>query len=103
MKWDTFNSDKVCTISYARLQGIDELMTHFIHSGITSEDERVQPIVIEESGRKKVRGMHARPHLLTPSHTFSHLLAPSHAFSHLHTPSLSFSQASARASCCSAA
>jgi hypothetical protein len=31
-KWDRFNSEKICELAYARIQGTTSLMDHFQHS-----------------------------------------------------------------------
>lgn len=37
-KWEKFNSDKVCKISYARIQGRAELERHFKGSSVMSQN-----------------------------------------------------------------
>lgn len=43
-KWEKFNSEKVCDISYARLQGRIALINHFNNSSLMVEDETMRPV-----------------------------------------------------------
>ncbi|CAD8124593.1 unnamed protein product [Paramecium sonneborni] len=44
-KWKLFNSDKICEITYARIQGVEQLQGHFQYSTIMQEkDKRLKPI-----------------------------------------------------------
>ncbi|CAK81305.1 unnamed protein product (macronuclear) [Paramecium tetraurelia] len=44
-KWKLFNSDKICEITYARIQGVEQLQGHFQYSTIMQEkDNRLKPI-----------------------------------------------------------
>lgn len=49
-KWDKFNSEKVCHISYARIQGKNSLVTHFQNSSLLHEDKRCRPILFASNG-----------------------------------------------------
>ncbi|KAK9825608.1 hypothetical protein WJX74_010139 [Apatococcus lobatus] len=49
-KWEKFNSEKVCHISYARIQGKQSLVTHFQNSSLLHEDKRCRPILFESNG-----------------------------------------------------
>lgn len=51
-KWERFNSEKVCSISYARIQGRAALVQHFQNSSLMHEDKRCRPILftLEENG-----------------------------------------------------
>lgn len=42
-RWDRFNSDKVCRVTYARLQGKDMLMDHFKSSSIMQQHKNLRP------------------------------------------------------------
>lgn len=44
-KWERFNSEKVCNISYARIQGRSSLVAHFQNSSLMHEDKRCRPIL----------------------------------------------------------
>ena len=49
-KWEKFNSEKVCHISYARIQGKANLVTHFQNSSLLHEDKRCRPILFRSDG-----------------------------------------------------
>lgn len=49
-KWEKFNSEKVCTISYARIQGKAALVQHFQNSSLMSEDKKCRPIIFHSEG-----------------------------------------------------
>jgi hypothetical protein len=49
-KWDRFNSEKVCEISYARIQGKDALINHFQNSSLMGEDKKCRPIIFHSDG-----------------------------------------------------
>ena len=49
-KWEKFNSEKVCHISYARIQGKSSLVTHFQNSSLLHEDKRCRPIIFRTDG-----------------------------------------------------
>ena len=50
-KWEKFNSEKVCNISYARIQGKSSLIHHFSNSSLLHEDKRCRPIIFRSDGR----------------------------------------------------
>ena len=50
-KWEKFNSEKVCNISYARIQGKASLIHHFSNSSLLHEDKRCRPIIFRSDGR----------------------------------------------------
>ncbi|VFQ89992.1 unnamed protein product [Cuscuta campestris] len=43
--WDSFNSRKICQVTYARIQGIEALKEHFKNSRFPSEAEEYMPVV----------------------------------------------------------
>ena len=43
-KWNKFNSEKICSLAYARIQGTASLMNHFQYSSMMNH--RVQHIII---------------------------------------------------------
>lgn len=46
-KWEYFNSEKICEITYARLQGLDALKKHFQTSSIRiQKDKKLKPLII---------------------------------------------------------
>ena len=49
-KWEKFNSEKICHISYARIQGKNALVTHFQNSSLMHEDKRCRPILFHIDG-----------------------------------------------------
>ena len=45
-RWERFKSDKVCALSYARIQGRQALINHFESSSVMSqEDVKVKPLI----------------------------------------------------------
>lgn len=49
-KWEKFNSDKVCVITYARIQGKGALIAHFQNSSLMCEDKKCRPIIFHSDG-----------------------------------------------------
>ncbi|KAK6917952.1 RNA recognition motif domain [Dillenia turbinata] len=49
-KWEKFNSEKVASLAYARIQGKAALITHFQNSGLMNEDKRCRPILFQSEG-----------------------------------------------------
>ncbi|XP_039018044.1 protein MEI2-like 1 [Hibiscus syriacus] len=49
-KWEKFNSEKVASIAYARIQGKAALITHFQNSSLMNEDKRCRPILFHTNG-----------------------------------------------------
>lgn len=52
-KWRNFNSEKVCAISYARLQGKASMIARFQNSSLLDKDESYRPLVFSSSGTNK--------------------------------------------------
>ncbi|KZV27199.1 hypothetical protein F511_04652, partial [Dorcoceras hygrometricum] len=46
-KWEKFNSEKVASLAYARIQGLTALVSHFQNSSLMNEDRRCRPIVFK--------------------------------------------------------
>jgi protein phosphatase 1 regulatory subunit 42 len=44
-KWEKFNSEKVCKITYARIQGKAALIDHFRNSSLMYEDAKCRPLI----------------------------------------------------------
>ncbi|KAH9627305.1 hypothetical protein KSS87_013550 [Heliosperma pusillum] len=44
-KWEKFNSEKVASLAYARIQGRSALIAHFQNSSLMNEDKRCRPIL----------------------------------------------------------
>lgn len=49
-KWEKFNSEKVATLTYARIQGKTALIAHFQNSSLMNEDKRCRPILFHTDG-----------------------------------------------------
>ncbi|XP_071726540.1 protein MEI2-like 2 isoform X2 [Rutidosis leptorrhynchoides] len=49
-KWEKFNSEKVASLAYARIQGKMALVTHFQNSSLMNEDKRCRPILFHSDG-----------------------------------------------------
>lgn len=53
-KWEKFNSEKVASLAYARIQGKVALVTHFQNSSLMNEDKRCRPILFQAEGQEFV-------------------------------------------------
>ncbi|XP_039125493.1 LOW QUALITY PROTEIN: protein MEI2-like 2 [Dioscorea cayenensis subsp. rotundata] len=49
-KWEKFNSEKVATLAYARIQGKPALIAHFQNSSLMNEDKKCRPILLNCEG-----------------------------------------------------
>lgn len=49
-KWEKFNSEKVTSLAYARIQGKAALIAHFQNSSLMNEDKRCRPILFNTDG-----------------------------------------------------
>lgn len=49
-KWEKFNSEKVASLAYARIQGKTALVSHFQNSSLMNEDKRCRPIYFHSEG-----------------------------------------------------
>ncbi|XP_077250961.1 protein MEI2-like 2 [Tasmannia lanceolata] len=49
-RWEKFNSEKVASLAYARIQGKTALVTHFQNSSLMNEDKRCRPILFHTEG-----------------------------------------------------
>jgi len=49
-KWGKFNSEKVCKISFARIQGKEALVQRFQNSSLMTEDKKCRPIIFYSNG-----------------------------------------------------
>mmetsp|Transcript_4105 Transcript_4105/g.12338 ORF Transcript_4105/g.12338 Transcript_4105/m.12338 type:complete len:807 (+) Transcript_4105:176-2596(+) len=52
-KWSKFNSEKVCEITFARIQGKASLIAHFQNSSLMNEDPKCRPIIFSETGERE--------------------------------------------------
>jgi hypothetical protein len=64
-KWKMFNSEKVCKVCYARIQGTEQLERHFKNSNvIQQQDHRFRPLIgmesLEEIAASEVAGERER-------------------------------------------
>ncbi|OMJ89622.1 hypothetical protein SteCoe_8158 [Stentor coeruleus] len=49
-RWEKFNSEKICALAYARIQGLQDLVHHFQNSSvINQEDNKVKPIILSKN------------------------------------------------------
>ncbi|KAL6553524.1 hypothetical protein OROGR_007366 [Orobanche gracilis] len=53
-KWEKFNSEKVASLAYARIQGKAALVSHFQNSSLMNEDKRCRPILFHSEGQGTV-------------------------------------------------
>lgn len=49
-KWEKFNSEKVASLAYARIQGRSALISHFQNSSLMTEDKWCRPILFRKDG-----------------------------------------------------
>jgi len=49
-KWEKFNSEKVCHITYARIQGKSAFIDHFRNSSLMNEDPACRPLIFHSNG-----------------------------------------------------
>lgn len=52
-KWTRFNSEKVCEITFARIQGRQQLIAHFQNSSLLLEDPKCRPVIFDSEGRQE--------------------------------------------------
>lgn len=51
--WKVFNSDKICEITYARIQGKSGMLKRFQNSALLEKDAEYRPIVFISHGPNK--------------------------------------------------
>ncbi|KAL8257988.1 hypothetical protein R6Q59_030029 [Mikania micrantha] len=51
-KWELFNSEKVASLAYARIQGKTALITHFQNSSLMNEDKWCRPIIFQSEAQE---------------------------------------------------
>jgi len=52
-KWEKFNSEKICEIKYARIQGLEALIDHFQYSSVMNQqDKKLKPYIPQNSKEK---------------------------------------------------
>lgn len=48
-KWEKFNSEKICEIKYARIQGLEALIDHFQYSSVMNQqDKKLKPYITQK-------------------------------------------------------
>ena len=52
-RWNNFNSDKVCSISYARIQGKAAMISRFQNSSLLEKDDEYRPLLFYSDGPNK--------------------------------------------------
>jgi hypothetical protein len=52
-KWKNFNSEKVCTLSYARIQGKASMVARFQNSSLLEKEGEYRPLLFFSSGAEK--------------------------------------------------
>lgn len=50
-KWEKFNSEKVCKITFARLQGQDALIDHFRSSSVMQQHKQLRPFFVKHTNQ----------------------------------------------------
>ena len=51
--WSRFNSDKICDITYARIQGKAAMLKRFENSALMEKDDEYRPMVFVSYGVNK--------------------------------------------------
>lgn len=49
-KWEKFNSEKVASLAYARIQGRNALIAHFKNSSLMNEEKWCRPMLFHKDG-----------------------------------------------------
>eukprot|EP00802_Teleaulax_amphioxeia_P005655 Tamp_05659.p1 GENE.Tamp_05659~~Tamp_05659.p1 ORF type:complete len:786 (+),score=139.56 Tamp_05659:308-2359(+) len=63
MRWERFNSDKICLVTYARIQGKQALVSHFRSSRLMLKHEKYRPLIFNDNGRPEtIQINRAQPH-----------------------------------------
>jgi hypothetical protein len=52
-RWKSFNSEKVCALSYARIQGKGAMVARFQNSSLLEKDDEYRPLLFISSGPEK--------------------------------------------------
>ncbi|KAL7541503.1 hypothetical protein ACHAXR_010998 [Thalassiosira sp. AJA248-18] len=52
-RWKKFNSDKVCDVTYARIQGKSAMLKRFENSALMEKDDEYRPKVFVSYGERK--------------------------------------------------
>ena len=51
--WKSFNSEKICDITYARIQGKAAMLKRFENSALMTKDDEYRPMVFVSHGERK--------------------------------------------------
>ncbi|CAM9142934.1 unnamed protein product [Scytosiphon promiscuus] len=54
-RWKNFNSEKVCAISYARIQGKASMISRFQNSSLMEKDGEYRPLIFHSTGSERGR------------------------------------------------
>ncbi|CAN0282020.1 unnamed protein product [Ectocarpus fasciculatus] len=54
-RWKNFNSEKVCAISYARIQGKASMISRFQNSSLMEKDGEYRPLIFHSTGPERGR------------------------------------------------
>jgi hypothetical protein len=52
-RWKSFNSEKVCAVSFARIQGKGAMVARFQNSSLLEKDDEYQPLLFYSSGPER--------------------------------------------------
>ena len=52
-RWKSFNSEKVCAVSFARIQGKQAMIARFQNSSLLEKDDEYQPLLFYSHGPDK--------------------------------------------------
>ena len=52
-RWKSFNSEKICAVSFARIQGKSAMISRFQNSSLLEKDDEYQPLLFYSSGPDK--------------------------------------------------
>ena len=55
LKWRSFNSEKVCAITFARIQGKASMVARFQNSSLLEKDDEYRPLLFYSSGPERGR------------------------------------------------
>lgn len=90
-KWTNFNSEKVCAISYARLQGKQAMITRFQNSSLLDKHESYRPLVFCSTGPNRGKPEQfptprqlGAPHKKQPSSFATHYHRDDRGYGHPH-------------------
>lgn len=53
MKWKSFNSEKVCLVTFARIQGKASMVARFQNSSLLEKDDAYRPLLFYSNGKEK--------------------------------------------------